>query len=136
MKVITMKNSIAVRLALLFTASISLLSSCTKFLAEEPTGALTDEYAFSTAAEGNALTYGAYRSLAAYTAGAGDWAIIFRQLLNILQVRHLLQIPMYSFGSFKPTKLPVAYCKTLIISGITITRVSGIVTCRSLKYQA
>src|SRR6478735_3982485 len=73
MKVITMKNSIAVRLALLFTASISLLSSCTKFLAEEPTGALTDEYAFSTAAEGNALTYGAYRSLAAYTAGAGDW---------------------------------------------------------------
>lgn len=74
MKVIAMKNSIAVRLVILFsTASTLLLTGCKKFLEEKPTSALTDQYTFTTAAEGSALVIGAYRSMASYTGGAGDW---------------------------------------------------------------
>jgi hypothetical protein len=67
------KNNMVMKYAMICTAFVLILSSCKKFLAETPTGALTDQYAFSSAAEGTALTIGTYRSLAPYTGGAGDW---------------------------------------------------------------
>ena len=67
------KNNIVVKYALLFAAIVFILSSCKKFLAETPSGSITDQYSFSSASEGTALVTGTYRSLAPYTGGAGDW---------------------------------------------------------------
>lgn len=58
---------------LLFSAILFVLGSCQKFLQETPTGRITSDYSFSSASEGAALVTGAYRSLANYTGGAGDY---------------------------------------------------------------
>ncbi len=66
-------NNPVLKYALLFGAVLLVFSSCKKFLAETPTGSITDQYSFSSASEGAALVMGTYRSLASYTGGAGDW---------------------------------------------------------------
>lgn len=69
--IITKKS--ASKYALLLGTILLVFTSCKKFLAETPTGSITDQYSFSSASEGAALVMGTYRSLANYTGGAGDW---------------------------------------------------------------
>ncbi len=66
-------NVSAIKCFVLLTALVSLFGSCKKFLAETPTGSMTDLTTYSTAADGAALTIGPYRSLATWIKGAGDW---------------------------------------------------------------
>src|SRR5690242_2276565 len=66
-------NNPVLKHALLFGSILLIFGGCKKFLAETPTGSITDQYGFSSASEGAALVMGTYRSLASYTGGAGDW---------------------------------------------------------------
>lgn len=59
--------------ALLAAFVVVFSGGCKKFLAETPTGQMTDQTTFLTAQDGAALTIGPYRSLPGWVAGAGDW---------------------------------------------------------------
>ncbi len=61
------------RWGLLLAAGALLFTGCKKFLEETPTGSMTDQTQFTSAADGAALTVGPYRSLALWVGGAGDW---------------------------------------------------------------
>lgn len=52
---------------------ISLTVGCTGFLAEKPSGSLTDQVEFSGGESLDALKRGPYRSLPKWVGGAGDW---------------------------------------------------------------
>ena len=67
------KNSVMKKYIILLFAFILMISGCTKFLEEIPTGTLTDKTVFTTQDDVNALTIGPYRALANWTSGGGDW---------------------------------------------------------------
>jgi hypothetical protein len=73
MKNIIKNKSKLIKQGLLFVAVLFGVNSCQKFLEENPTGQITNDYNFTSASEGTALVTGTYRSLASYTGGAGDW---------------------------------------------------------------
>ena len=67
------KIRILLNSTLLLAIVVTFVPGCKKFLAETPTGSMTDQTQFSTAQDGAALTVGTYRSLAGWVSGAGDW---------------------------------------------------------------
>ncbi|CAL1520128.1 RagB/SusD family nutrient uptake outer membrane protein [Chitinophaga sp. MM2321] len=68
------KHSHTGRKLVLICLSLSLVfSGCKKFLDEVPTGTMTDQTEFTSAADGAALAVGPYRSLALWVATAADW---------------------------------------------------------------
>jgi len=67
------KNSVMKKYIILLFAFILILSGCTKFLEEIPTGNLTDKTVFTTPEDVDALAVGPYRALTGWTAGGGDW---------------------------------------------------------------
>ncbi len=73
MKFNNIKYNILAKYSVLFVALALSASSCTKFLTETPTAALTTGSTFTSVSAGDALVAGAYRAMTDWTGGAGDW---------------------------------------------------------------
>ena len=78
-----------------------LFFSCHDFLAENPTGSLTDEAQITSIPGGIALATGAYRALPDWTGGGGAWGATFRLVWNTPPEKHTLSIWVPIFGNMK-----------------------------------